>query len=279
MAVNRTIRTGLAGLLGLLTAAALVLPSAASVDDPDPAPEFYFTRLAYSEDGYRGYGRFLGRSYICPEFGGGNFFPIQGTGWSMDSPGADCKFMGGIHRLTGLAVHPNPNMIEVLDDELFKFPYAYIAEPGGMALTKQEAARLREYLLRGGFIHADDFWGRYELSNFEYQMKLVFPEYSFEALTPADSAFHTFFDIDEIIQIPGQGAGCSPGAPTYERSDDPEPRVLGMKDDKGRLLVVATYNSDLGDAWEYMDLPCYPAKYSGQAYRLGLNFMIYSATH
>ena len=246
----------------------------------DEAPEFYFTRIAYSEDGSRGYGRFLGNRYVCPEFGGGNFFPQQGMGWSMDSPGADCKFMGGVHRLTGLSVFPNPNMVELSDDELFKFPYAYMAEVGGMDLTPHEVKQLREYMLRGGFIHVDDFWGANpERLNFEFQMKKVFPEYSFEVLPITHGVFHTFFDIDEIIQVPGQGSGCSPGSPTYERYDDREARVYGLKDDKGRLMMVATYNSDLGDAWEYMDLPCYPAKYSGQAYRLGLNFMIYAATH
>jgi hypothetical protein len=244
----------------------------------DEAPEFYFTRLAYNETGSHGWGRFLGNRYVCPEFGGRNFFPPQGHGWSMDSPGADCKFMGGVHRLTGLAVFPNPNMVEILDDSIFKYPYAYMVEVGGMDLTAMEAAQLREYLLRGGFIHVDDFWGLEEKANFEYQMKKVFPEYSFEVLPVTHQAFHTFFDVDEIIQVPGQEAGCF-GGRTYERNDDTEARVYGLKDDKGRLMVITTYNSDLGDAWEYMDLACYPAKFSGQAYRLGLNFMIYAATH
>ena len=265
-------------VLVLLVTFSGILSAFVTADSGDGHAEFYFTRLAYSENGDRGWGRFVGPNYRCPEFGGGNFFPPQGTGWSMDSPGADCKFMGGVHRLTGLAVYPNPNMIEITDDAIFKFPYAYIVEPGGMDLTSAEAMQLREYLLRGGFIHADDFWGLYEKSNFEANMKKVFPEYSFEVLSLKDKIFHTFFDIDEIIQIPGQGAGCY-GGPTYERADDTEARVYGLRDDKGRLMVVTTYNSDLGDAWEYMDLPCYPAKYSGQAYRLGLNFMIYAATH
>jgi hypothetical protein len=265
-------------LIILLLALSSGLTAMVTANTADEAPEFFFTRLAYTENGDRGFGRFVSSNYRCPEFGGGGFFPPQGTGWSMDSPGADCKFMGGIHRLTGLAVYPNPNMIEILDDSLFKFPYAYIVEPGGMDLTKQEAAQLREYLLRGGFIHADDFWGLYEKENFEFQMKKVFPEYSFQVLPLSDVVFHTFFDIDEIIQIPGQDAGCY-GGPTYERRDDTEPRIYGLRNDEGRLMVVVTYNSDLGDAWEYMDLPCYPEKYSGQAYRLGLNFMIYAATH
>jgi hypothetical protein len=255
-----------------------LIPLLASADSRDRAPEFYFTRLAYTENGIRGFGRSVGSNYRCPEFGGRNFFPPQGVGWSMDSPGADCKFMGGVHRLTGLDVHPNPNMIEILDETIFRYPYAYIVEPGGMDLTKNEAAQLREYMLRGGFVHADDFWGLEEKEIFEHEMKKVFPEYSFEILHISDEVFHTFFDIDEIIQIPGQDAGCY-GGPTYERLDDIQARVYGLRDDKQRLMMVVTYNSDLGDAWEYMDLPCYPAKYSGQAYRLGLNFMIYAATH
>jgi hypothetical protein len=90
--------------------------------------------------------------------------------------------------------------------------------------------------------------------------------------------FHTFFDINETILIPGERAGCL-GLPGWERPDDREPRIYGISDEKGRLMVIVTYNSDLGDAWEYMDEKCYPEKFSGQAYRLGMNFIIYSMTH
>jgi hypothetical protein len=244
----------------------------------DETAEFFFTRLAYSENGYRGFGRFVPKNFRCPEFGGGNFFPRQGVGWSMDSPGADCKYMGGIQRLTNLRVFPNPNMIEITDPDLFKYPYAYVVEPGGMDLTDREVKILREYLSRGGFIHADDFWGLREKYNFEYEMRRVFPEYRMVVLPLSHPVFHTFFDINETIQIPGEGAACY-GGPTYEVRDDIEPRIYGISDDKGRLMVVVTYNSDLGDAWEYMDEQCYPEKYSGQAYRLGMNFIVYAMTH
>src|SRR5262245_49582702 len=246
-------------------------------DSAEETPELFFTRLAYTETGERGFG-YAVPGYRCPEFGGGNFFPPQSMGWGMDYPGADCKFMGGIHRLTGLHVHPDPNVVEILDDKLFDFPYAYIVEPGGMDLTPKEAARLREYLLRGGFLHVDDFWGGRERRNLEYQMQKVFPDRRLELLPLSHEVFHTFFDIDEIIQVPGQGNGCY-GGPTWERPDERDPRIYGISDDKGRLMVVVTYNSDLGDAWEYMDLSCYPEKYSGEAYRIGLNFMIYAMTH
>jgi len=147
---------------------------AGTADDP---PEFYFTRLVYTENsrggrsrgGFDGFGRMTmpkpEETFVCPEFGGTTFFPRQGWGWATDYPGGDCKFMGGIHRLTGMRVDPNPNVIAIMDDHLFKFPYLYAVEVGGMYLSDVEAERLREHLLRGGFLHVDDFWGRYERLN------------------------------------------------------------------------------------------------------------------
>jgi hypothetical protein len=264
--------------LALIVVGSLVAAHVIADTPPDPDPEFFFTRLAYSENGYRGWGRFVPKNFRCPEFGGGNFFPAQGVGWSMDSPGADCKYMGGIQRLTNLKVYPNPNMIRITDPDLFKYPYAYMVEPGGLDMTDDEVKILREYLQRGGFLHADDFWGLREKAHFEYEMRRVLPEYRMEVLPLTHEVFHTFYDIDQIIQIPGERAGCY-GGPTYESYDDRDPRIYGISDETGRLLVVVTYNSDLGDAWEYMDEKCYPEKYSGQAYRLGMNFIVYAMSH
>jgi len=252
---------------------------------PDDDPTFYFTRLVYREN-TNGRNRGFSRGtmapprtqFVCPEFGGGNFFPQQGWGWGTDYPGGDCKFMGAVHRLTGIRVHPNPNVVEIMDDKLFGFPFVYAVEVGGMYLGDEEAARLREYLLRGGFMHVDDFWGPYERDNLFVQMQKVFPDRQLEPLNLSHPVFSTFFDVEEIMQIPNQGNGCN-GRRTWEDDNDTEPVVYGISDDEGRLMVLVTYNSDLGDAWEYMDLPCYPAKFSGMAYRMGLNFMIYAMTH
>ena len=278
----------------ILTAGAFTLFARVLASTSDDPPEFYFTRLAYQENPngccrHRGGGRFFGgfravtmpkpeEGFVCPEFGGKSFFPQQGWGWAIDYPGGDCKFMGGIHRLTGMNVSPNPNVVGIMDEDLFKYPYAYVVEPGGMFLSEEEAARLREYLLRGGFLHVDDFWGYRERMNFEAQMRKVFPDRPFQPIPLTHEIFHTFFDIDTIMQIPNQGNGCY-GYETWEVPDEIDPRVYGISDDKGRVMVVVTYNSDLGDAWEYMDLGCYPEKFSGQAYRMGLNFMIYALTH
>jgi hypothetical protein len=244
-------------------------------------PEFYFTRLIYTQNGFYG-SPFTLRNpgpYKCPEFGGGNFFPPQGHGWLTDSPGADCKLMGAIHRMTGQSVYSNPNYMEIMNPDLFKYPFAYIVEPGQMEFSDQEAARLREYLLRGGFLHLDDFWGaRVQLENAVEQLRKVFPDREIVPLPLSHPVFHSFFDIDEIIQTPNQGQGCR-GGRTWEQDDDTEPRVFGISDDNGRLMVIMTYNTDLGDAWEFMDLKCYPQKYSGYALRMGLNIMTYAITH
>jgi hypothetical protein len=257
--------------------------SAALADSSTDAPEFYFTRLIYRQNpiphGY--FAPYTMRNpgpYRCPEFGGRNFFPPQGWGWATDTPGADCKLMGAIHRLTGQNVYPNPNYIEIMDPNLFTFPYAYIVEPGQMYFTREEAARLREYLLRGGFLHLDDFWGLDQRENLETELKKVFPEYSLQPLPLTHEIFHSFFDINEIVQTPNEGQGCR-GGRTWEQPDDTEPRVYGITDDKGRLMIVVTYNTDLGDAWEFMDLNCYPEKYSGYAIRVAINFIIYAMSH
>jgi hypothetical protein len=264
---------------------ALMLSFAArgGTDSPNDSPEFYFTRLIYRQNPvlhgwFRRFTMANPGPYRCPEFGGRNFFPPQGWGWATDSPGADCKLMGVIHRLTGQNVYPNPNYIQIMDPALFTFPYAYIVEPGQMVFSDQEAARLREYLLRGGFLHIDDFWGLDQKENAETELKKVFPEYSWQPLPLTHEIFHTFFDIDEIIQTPNEGQGCY-GGRTWEQPDDTQPRIYGISDDRGRLLVAVTYNTDLGDAWEFMDLNCYPEKYSGYAIRVALNLMIYAMSH
>jgi hypothetical protein len=253
-------------------------------DPPDQSPTFYFTRLVYTQNPYSRRGRNGTMApptvqFRCPEFGGGNFFPQQGWGWATDYPGGDCKFMGAIHRLSGIRVHPDPHVMKILDEDLYKFPFVYAVEVGQMYLDSDDAERLREYLLRGGFMHVDDFWGPDEFANFEEQITKVFPDRKLERLKLSHEVFHTFFDIDTVMQIPNRGNGCANDGQTWEDDRDKDPVAFGIHDDEGRLMVLVTYNSDLGDAWEYMDLPCYPVKYSGQAYRMGLNFMIYAMTH
>ena len=265
--------------LSLLFFIALFLLPVSADTPPQAPPEFYFARMMYS--GGRG-GRFGFRSaplenFTCADLarGEGGF----GGGWMTDYPAADCKFMWGVERLTGIHVYKEkPVTISIMDPKVFEYPYLYIVEPGQMYLSDEEAVKLREYLQRGGFLHIDDFWGLEEAANLIEQMEKVFPDRAVQPVPLTHEIFHTFFDVDTVMQIPNVGNGCN-GGPTWERSSDTRPRVLGISDDNQRLMVMITYNSDLGDAWEWMDRPCYPEMYSGQAYRMGINFIIYAMTH
>lgn len=269
----------------ILLALMIVLLSGASgaTSPPVPEPEYYYTRVIYTGQGTPEGGgprpiRYAPlRGFQCSDLERGE--GGLGGGWLTDYPASDCKFIWGVERLTAVqAYREAPHPMELMDSNIFKFPYLYIVEPGQMLLTTGEAAQLREFLLRGGFLHADDFWGIYQLDNFAKQMAKVFPDRKLEALPLTDEIFHTFFDVDTVMQIPNVNNGCY-GLQTWQSASDKVPRILGIKDDTGRVMVLATYNSDLGDAWEHMDRPCYPEKFSGQAYRMGINFVIYAMSH
>jgi hypothetical protein len=245
-------------VLLLVSIVSLVIPGLPA-DDPDPdAPEFVFARLIYSS-GLGGFGRFGGH-------------------WATDSPAADHKFMYGIKRLSNIQVSQEFNPVGIMDASLFDYPYIYIVEPGYMSFSQREAERLREFFLRGGFLHIDDFWGLYERQNMADQMRKVFPDRQIEELPISHEIFHTFFDVDQVMQIPNVSNACR-GGPYWENRTDTKPRIYGIKDDHDRVMAVITYNSDLGDAWEWMDEPCYPEALTSQSYRMGLNFIIYAMSH
>jgi len=269
--------------LSALFLTGILLSGASANTPPGTEPEYYYTLVMYTGVGTPERGGPIParyqplRDFKCSDLERGE--GGLGGGWRTDYPASDCKFMWGVERLTGIkAYREAPHPMALMDPRIFDFPYLYIVEPGQMLLSGEEAARLREFLLRGGFLHVDDFWGLHQLENFVVQMAKVFPDRKLEPVPLTHEIFHTFFDIDTIMQIPNVSNGCY-GGRTWESATDTVPRMLGIKDDAGRLIVIATYNSDLGDAWEHMDNACYPEKYSGQAYRMGINFIIYAMTH
>jgi hypothetical protein len=248
-------------------------------------PEFYFTRLMYTDT--LGRGPAPGQQ-IPTDFDHGHGLGDQLAryfgAWLTDTWDADYQYMWGIQRLTNARISVRPHPLPIMSPDLFKFPYIYAVEVGQMELSQEEAARLREYLLRGGFWHCDDFWGLRQWAQFERQMKKIFPDRPIVDLPLTHEIFHTFYDINEILQPPNDGLGrwytLSGGETrTWEQPDDTEPRVRGISDDQGRLMVLITYNSDLGDAWEWMDDPEYPSKFTTYAYQLGMNSIIYAMTH
>jgi hypothetical protein len=254
----------------------LVLLAAAGAA-AEQTPEFYFTRLVYGSG--NGPGRLPGVEFLCADLEAGEGGSRLGGGWGTDFPASDCKFMWGVERLTNIRVYDrSPHLVTALDPKLFEYPYLYVVSPHRMYLLADEAAKLREYLLRGGFLHLDDYWGRDQREIVEEEIGKVFPERKLVRLDPSHEVFRTFFDVDTVMQIPNVNRACS-GAATWEVASETDPMIFGVFDDAERLMILATYNSDLGDAWEWMDLPCYPAAYSGQAYRMGVNFMIYAMSH
>jgi hypothetical protein len=146
-----------------------------------------------------------------------------------------------------------------------------------MDLTDAEVAGLRSYLLAGGMLFVDDFWGTAEWANFEMQMTRVLPEYRWTELPPDHPVRRTFYTVDSIVQVPNRWQGRS-GGPTWER-DGYVPYLRGIYDEHGRLLVLISYNSDLGDAWEWADDPYYPLPYSNFAFQLGVNAVIYGMSY
>jgi hypothetical protein len=223
--------------------------------DPDVRAEFFFTRLAYS--GY----------------GGGR----RGQSWTTDWPQADYHFMQGVRRLTGVDAAEGGKFVQPGDDEIFEYPWIYAAEVGNWVLSDEEAAKMREYLLRGGFLMVDDFHGGYEWSSFLESMRKIFPDRPVLDIPESDALMTIVFDIDQKIQIPGVRYVNS--GITWEREDGFPAHWRGIYDDEERLMVAINHNMDLGDAWEHADEPLYPERFTGLAYRFGVNYVVYAMTH
>jgi hypothetical protein len=223
----------------------------------DYVGEFTFSRAIYTSD-YDGW---------------------RSQSWAIDFPEADEHFIIGIREWAGtnLKISSQPKQLRILDDSLFNYPFLYIVEPGYMSMSDEEGTRLREYLMRGGFLFLDDFWGDYEWEHVQNLMHRVLPDYKIVDLPPSHPIFHCYLDIEEVTQVPGIGSWMSRGV-THEKGGI-VPHYMGIEDKNGRLLVFFTRNCDLGDAWEWIDDPRYPVKYGLVAYKIGINAVIYAMSH
>jgi hypothetical protein len=211
---------------------------------------FYFTRAMYGGYGWR-------------------------QAWATDFPKADLQFLTVLQRLLPtLDVYGLEHPVGFADPELRKFPYVYAVEVANMQLDTAEVRGLRDYLLAGGFLFVDDFWGTREWEAFEYQLRRVFPDRAIVDLPLDHPIFNTYYEIDQIVQVPMYRNACS-GGPTWER-DGYVPAVRAVLDDAGRVMVLISWNSDLGDAWEWAELSCYPLEYSTYAFQLAVNTIVYA---
>ena len=199
--------------------------------------------------------------YFSGPVGAGN-----GPPWSHDWPRSEEHFMKILAEVTKLDVNPSGHITSFQSDDCFKYPIAYLCEVGYIRLSKEEAHRMAEYLLRGGFLIVDDFRGEWELSNFENQMKQVFPDRSLEELPRTHEIWKCFYDISDLsIEPPYPQMG--------------PPQYFGMSDDNGRLMMVVDFNNDISDYWEWSDDPLMPIESSNEAYRYGVNYVMYALTH
>jgi hypothetical protein len=239
---------------------------------------FTFVRIKYSSGyggrgyGGGGYGRGRGR-------GRGGFGPGGGS-WATDYPDSDLNFSYRLHQLTSMEVNPDGLILELTDPELVNYPFIYMLECGALVFQDDEIVALRQYLLNGGFLMVDDFWGEDEWFNFYREIKRVFPELEPVELKIDDPIFHCVFDLKEKPQIPGIGAWLRYGV-TYERDDATQVHYKALYDDRGRMMAIICHNTDLGDGWEEeASNPDYFRMFSEKyAYPLGINIVVYAMTH
>ena len=233
--------------------------------------EWIFARLMYPEHPNA---LFNSRRF---HFGGSLDWREGGTSWTQDYPRADRHFALALRRLTRISARSVEEPVNLDDgDDVYDWPWLCAGEMGDWKLTNSQAKKLREYLLRGGFLMLDDFWGSEEWGRFMESMRLVFPDRPIVEIEDKDSIFHTVYDLDDRYQILGQWA--LHGRMTY-RSDGTVAHWRGIYDDHGHIMVAMSFNSDIGDSWEWADDPRYPEKFSALGIRIGVNYVVYSMTH
>ncbi|MEN8145972.1 MAG: DUF4159 domain-containing protein [Gemmatimonadota bacterium] len=197
-------------------------------------------------------------------------FGLGGNGppWAHDFPRAETNLMRIVEATTSINLYQGGGNIFTLDDpELFRYPVAYLVEPGFWRPTDVEVSRLREYLLKGGFMIVDDFRGDH-IYNFDAQMRRILPDFKFEVLDTSDPIFDSFFGIESLdFEAPYGGL---------------DPVYLGIYengDTSQRLMAIVNYNNDIGDYWEWSDAGIIPIDLSNEAFKLGVNYLVYGLTH
>ncbi len=230
------------------------LPSDASVQGNTP----YDGRWAFVRVRYDGYdGGFFGRRR-----GGG-------PPWSHDYPTGEVHFTKILNEITLLRPRTDGSNILSLDDpELFNYPIAYMAEPGFWSVSDTQAEAFRKYLLKGGFAIFDDFRGG-DWDNLQEQMRHVLPGGRWQELDGTATVFHSFFEIDAPLDLSPPYGGLPPSYWGIFENNDP----------KKRLMVIANVNNDISEYWEWSDTGYAPVDLSNEAYKFGVNYVIYALTH
>jgi hypothetical protein len=217
-----------------------------------------------------------------------NGYEGDGDGWYVDYPRADENLSIRFAELTKAPVTydlegtPDHYVVRLVDSALFHCPFLMMSEPGGSYFSADEAANLRKYLLKGGFLWADDFWGSLAWTNWENQIRKALPasEYPIVNVTPDHPMFHALFNIASIPQIPNIGLWMRYRETSERGQDSAEVHARIITDPKGRIIVFMTHNTDFGDAYEReAESPDYFQRFSVNGYAIGVDALIYSMTH
>jgi hypothetical protein len=227
--------------------------------------EFYWSRLRYTSAGFGSGG-----------YGYGYGYGFGFAGWARDYPKADRQFLLALKRLTRIQMRSTEQVVSLDDDKIFDYPWVYAVQVANWTFTDAQAKRLREYLLKGGFLMVDDFHGTADWQRFMAGMRQVLPDRPVEDLSNSDEIFHVLYDLGERFQVPGEQYVDT--GRTYEK-DGYVPKWRAIRDDKGRIIVAICHNMHLGDAWEWADMPEYPERFASMAFRIGMNYIIYGMTH
>jgi hypothetical protein len=269
---------------GVLLAAGLLLAAAATAQRAFreyPAAEGAESGAALPSD-YQVPGEFvLGRLMYPPAggrgFGGGNW--KQGlSSWTIDYPLGDRNFVRLLRRLTNIKARSVEQPVDLDDDDdVFNWPFLIASNVGSWTLTDEQAAKLREYLLRGGFLMCDSFFGSNEWQGFEPTLRRVFPDRPIVELPDDHAIFHAVYDLSKRPQVRNMRSLRARGV--GYRSDGVDPHWRAILDDDGRVMVAISFNNDLGDSWQYADIPEYPQQDSNLGIRLGVDYAVYVMTH
>lgn len=233
---------------------------------------FTFVRIEYDDGAY----------------GGGGWGYGGWSRWATDFPDSDLNFSFRLQQLTSLKVNPNPISMRLTDERLCDYPFIYMIEPGALVFRDEELPALRHYLLNGGFLMVDDFWGDPQWENFHREIKRVFPESEYDPveLDLSHPIFNYPFRLKEKPQVPSIHSWGGPGGVTWESEyrhggNTRDVHYRGISDKKNRLMVLICHNTDLGDGWEREgEDPDYFKEFSEKkSYPMGINIVTYAMTH
>jgi hypothetical protein len=211
----------------------------------------------------------------------------SGNGWTTDFPEADRNFLTRIGELTTTRIsrwsHGEPGyaVVSATDPDLYRCPFVMATDVGELGFMQDDIEALRDYLAKGGFIWADDFWGSQGWSHFSEQIRRLLPDRSLVELTPDHPLFSQLYIITEVPQIPSINSWRSSGGSTSEMGrDSARPSMWAVSDEDGRILVLVTHNTDISDGWEreaYSEEYFY--RFSPSAYAVAVNVLLWVMSH